>query len=204
MKRFIIKKLSLRTILIIIAVVAVVSGAIVWATSRDDSDTQTQQGFYSDTASRFTFTYPESWTVFDAPEVGSAAKSVNWTEVSKPISLSPTGDKNGNMIQIKPGCQTTGADGQEISVLQSLEDQKDQYHTQQYIAIGNYDGFYDLVKFDSPTESYVKHIYFMSNGASCLTFTYTQQYVNNVDGTGFDDSVNEPVLKDIVKSVEFF
>lgn len=76
---------------------------------------------YTDTANKFTFTYPSDWsTAF--PEKGgtegSAQPDPDWTKVSCPVVVKPAEGEKDNNVTVRPGCEVVSSDGKTVSVLQ--------------------------------------------------------------------------------------
>lgn len=201
MKRLDQKGFSLHIIIGVVAAVALVGVAGLWIFLHN-KDEAVGTAIYTDTAEKFTFEYPAEWTITDeSDEITEGDNEAAST--SHPVTIEPLDGSEGNVISVNPGCEVIGADGQPVSVLDDLKGRKDPSHTQQESQIGDYSSFYDRTDLKTDAESYVKHVYFVTDGVSCVTFSFTESHQKPDENIDFDDGHNTIGFEEIVNSIQF-
>lgn len=161
---------------------------------------------YTDTANKFTFTYPSDWSTTFAEKGGTegpAQPDPDWAKVSRPVVVKPAEGEKDNNVTVKPGCETVSSNGKTVTVLQNLKDRKDQFHTQEDIKVNSYNGFYDRLDFRGDAETYLDHTYFITNDKDCVVFSFRENWHHDMSNTNFDDSKNVPGFKSLVESIKF-
>ncbi|HEX6258642.1 MAG TPA: hypothetical protein VFZ48_04130 [Candidatus Saccharimonadales bacterium] len=157
-----------------------------------------QPKLYLDTAERFTFRYPNTWSLAYAASKATddpAPTSPDWAKTSRPVEVQPNEGKVGNKITVTPGCTSAR--------IADLKARKDRFHTQEDLKINGYTAFYDKLNFKTDAERYVHHTYIVLNGKDCLEFSYRESHHHPMSNTNFDDQKNVKYFKMIVGSVKF-
>lgn len=175
--------------------------------SLNSSQTSKANRLYVDTAKYFSFNYPDTWTVkpqeWGVGTDGPTKPEPDWNKVSRAVSIIPKSGEKGNNVEVATDCKTTTSDGEETTVLQSIKDGKDKFHTQRAVQINGHDGFYDRLDFVGDAERYVRHTYYVANDTACLTLVFTESHHHPMSGTDFNDKANVPLFEAIVQSVAF-
>lgn len=174
-------------------------------TAAEEAQEETKQ--YVDTAGYFSLRYPTDWSVkpqiWNAGSDGQAKPEPDWTKVSRGLSIDPKAGAAGNNVTVTTDCMTVDSEGKEISVLQSIKDSDDKFHTQRAVQINGYDGFYDKLVFVGENETYTRHTYFVTDDKACVTLVFTENHRHPMSGTNFDDKNNMPSFEAVVQSVTF-
>jgi hypothetical protein len=192
--------------LVLVIVVAAVIGFAGWrvysannkTTPSPTITTSTTHKSYTDTAKRFTFSYPDNWTTsfaekggMDGPEQAEP----DWTVVSRPVLVKPLVGQKDNNVAVTPGCSA--------STIAAAKAQKDKFHTQEDTKINGYTALYDKLDFKADAESYLDHKYIIVDKNDCVEISFRENWHHDMSNTNFDDSKNLPGFQAIVNSVKF-
>lgn len=200
---------------LLVTLIVAASGVItIWQSLVDNGRQAANQSaattptprLYTDSAKKFSFSYPGNWTASNQPPLsgGDSQRPTepDWNQTSRPVFLYQPKSDRQTYVTVDPGCQTTDDSGQTVPVLQALKDNNDRFHTQRTVTINGQPAFYDRLAFKGDAEQYTDHIYFVNDSDDCLVLRYRESWQH--DGfTAVDNTVHMPGFRMVVDSVKF-
>lgn len=158
---------------------------------------EVQRKTYTDTANKFTFSYPGDWSLEYPQNAGDGDKlrEIDYIKESRPVYVIPKGADSsaGNYVLVSGDC---------ISLTDEKRINPDQFNTFQDLTINGTPVVYNKLDFKGDAESYLDHTYEFNGTNTRVCVNYRQNWHHPMSNTDFDHSANMAGFMSVVNSLK--